>query len=380
MGRKERNIPWMMDLRAIQQAYRGKRILITGHTGFKGAWLTLWLSQLGCETGGFALDPKPGAEKLFALVESRLAADWREDIRQAEALSRAVESFQPDFVFHLAAQPLVIDSYRDPLNTVSTNVVGTAHLLDALRNKAPAAHSVVVTTDKCYENVERAEPYREHDPLGGHDVYAASKASAEIITSAFRRSFFETAQVPGRVATARGGNVIGGGDYAENRILPDMVKALAAKQPVPVRNPGATRPWQHVLDCLSGYLALGAWLASPTAGEKGQPRAFNFGPAEDCERSVGDLVEQAIEFWPGTWRDHSLPDAPHEATRLQISIERAAAVLDWRPVWHFPETVRRTVDWYRADQDHYDHASLEGIMLEQIAAFQSDAAMPPAEP
>jgi len=357
----------------FENAYRGKRVLVTGHTGFKGSWLVFWLSRMGCEVGGFALDPKPEALKLFNTSESSLAADYREDIRDEKAVADAVRSFKPDFVFHLAAQPLVIESYHDPTGTISTNVCGTANLLDAIRKEAPAAHTVIVTTDKCYENVERPDSYSETDPLGGHDVYAASKAAAEIITAAFRRSFFETASVVGRLATARGGNVIGGGDFANNRIVPDLVRALAANEVIPVRNPDATRPWQHVLDCLSGYLALGAWLASDAAKENSQTRAFNFGPSPDCERSVRDLVDQAIEYWPGSWRDESDSDAPHEASRLRICIDLADSVLDWHPVWHFPETVKRTLEWYQTENAASDDVPVEKLMASQIEEFQSSA-------
>ena len=360
----------------LETVYCGKRVLVTGHTGFKGSWLTLWLSQMGSEVAGLALDPKPEAEKLFKIVSPNLTADHRLDICDAAGVAEVVRSCQPDIVFHLAAQPLVIDSYRDPLTTVSTNVSGTANLLNAIRENAPEAHTVIVTTDKCYENREWPYAYRETDHLGGHDIYAASKAAAEIITAAFRRSFFETGDVPGRVATARGGNVIGGGDYADNRIVPDMVRALSKGESVGVRNPHATRPWQHVLDCLSGYLTLGAWLSSDQAsGENVSQRAFNFGPTSDCERSVHDLVTETLNHWPGAWEDQSAPGAVHEASRLSIAIDLAASILKWSPSWDFLTTVQRTVEWYRAESNGNDGSELRDLMIAQIGAFnaQSDS-------
>ncbi len=356
----------------IVTSFSGKRVLVTGHTGFKGSWLTLWLSHLGSEVTGLALDPKPEAEKLFNIVRSNLARDYRLDICDSAGVAEVVRNCNPDYVFHLAAQPLVIDSYRDPITTVSTNVLGTANLLDAIRENAPRANTVVVTTDKCYENRDWSYSYRETDQLGGHDIYSASKAAAEIVTGAFRRSFFETEEVPALVVTARGGNVIGGGDYAANRIFPDIVRALAENESIKVRNPYATRPWQHVLDCLSGYLALAAWLTSDkTSGEYASQRAFNFGPSTDCERSVHDLVTETLRHWPGAWEDQSPSGAVHEASRLSISIDLAAAVLKWRPSWDFSTTVQRTVEWYRADSNGGSESELRELMILQIEAFSA---------
>lgn len=359
----------------FENTYRGKRILVTGHTGFKGSWLAFWLAQMDCEIAGLALDPQPGAEKLFDIVAPTLSEDHRQDIRDAKAVTEIVQSFEPDFVFHLAAQPLVIESYRDPLTTVSTNVLGTTNLLDAIRLGAPKAHTVVVTTDKCYENKESQYSYRESDALGGHDVYSASKAATEIITSAFGRSFFESTDVPGKLATARGGNVIGGGDFADKRIMPDIVNALAAGESIPVRNPAATRPWQHVLDCLSGYLTLGGWLASDAAGGQDQPRAFNFGPSPDCERTVRDMIEEVFQSWPGTWEDESDPAALHEASQLSIAIDLADSVLDWRPTWDFSETIGRTIEWYRVNSSSSNDTGLKQLMTSQIAAFEAASSL-----
>jgi CDP-glucose 4,6-dehydratase len=244
-------------------------------------------------------------------------------------------------------------------------------LLEAVRAESPDATVVVVTTDKCYENREWAYSYRETDALGGRDPYSASKAAAEIATAAWRASFFDGAEVSGRIATARAGNVIGGGDYADDRIVPDLVRALAAGQALGVRSPGSTRPWQHVLDCLSGYLALARWLATDPSASGHCERAFNFGPTQESERTVGDLVEECLRHWPGRWEDLSEPGAPHEATRLAVSIERSRAVLGWRPNWDFPTAVAETIEWYRARTEGASPSELRGIMNRQIAAFEA---------
>ena len=250
---------------AMKEFYQGKSVLVTGNTGFKGSWLTVWLKALGAEVSGFALEPEDGA-RLFRVVEGCLVRDFRGDMRDLSRVESAIEDTKPDLVLHLAAQALVRRSYEQPLETLTTNVVGTANLLDAVRRISPGSHCVIVTSDKCYENRGWDYAYRETDHLGGHDVYSASKGAAEIVVSSWRRSFFECENVPGRVATARGGNVIGGGDFSVNRIVPDAMRALSEGKPIGVRNPGATRPWQHVLDCLSGYLVLGAWLTGVEAG------------------------------------------------------------------------------------------------------------------
>ncbi|NNE91637.1 MAG: CDP-glucose 4,6-dehydratase [Verrucomicrobiales bacterium] len=349
--------------------YDSKRVLITGHTGFKGSWLSLWLNFLGAKVEGIALNPEPHSRRLYDTVQPSISKDHRFDILEAEEVRQIVRVFQPDFVFHLAAQPLVIESYRDPIGTVKTNVIGTVNLLDAIRQEAPQAHAVIVTTDKVYENLDWAYPYREPDRLGGHDVYAASKAATEILTTAFRKSFFETPETPGKIATARGGNVIGGGDYAPDRIFPDVIRALSANRQVKVRNPNATRPWQHVLDCLSGYLTLGTWLESnQDSNPRSTPRAFNFGPTPDCERTVQDLVEEILKSWNGSWSNIANSNL-HEASRLRIAIDLAESELNWRPVWGFSETVAQTVQWYRGDHDNFSTNDLKELMVSQIKAF-----------
>jgi len=308
------------------------------------------------------LDP-PTDPNLFAVVADGLDGDFRCDVRDLGGLRRVVNEIQPDFVFHLAAQPLVLDSYRNPLDTLTTNVVGTANLLECLRDVDQPCACVVVTSDKCYANQEWEFAYRECDPLGGKDVYSASKAAAEIMTAAWERSFFQSGPV--RIATARGGNVIGGGDFAPNRIVPDAMKAFSEGEALSVRSPAATRPWQHVLDCLGGYLALGQWLAGPSAVPSPH-RSFNFGPDPGSLRSVRDLLGEIQKHWPGEWVDASLPDQPHEAGRLAVAIDRAAAVLGWKPSWHFSEAVENTVAWYRLFYGGAGRDELKGAMLQQM--------------
>jgi len=321
--------------------YSGKRILVTGHTGFKGSWLVTWLNSLGSEVSGYGMDP--GGKSLSTILDPILRRDERGDLRDIDRLRTAVEEIRPDIVFHLAAQALVGESYKNPLETVTTNVVGTANLLECLRSLSYDCHCVVVTSDKCYSNREWEFAYRESDHLGGHDVYSASKAAAEIVTAAWSSSFFTGR---GGIVTARGGNVIGGGDFTRGRLFPDCVAALSENRKIELRNPNSIRPWQHVLDCLSGYLRLGEWLMSDSF-RSNKERAFNFGPVAESQRSVAELVGEIFESWPGQWIDSSNPLAPHEADRLAVSIDRASSTLGWTPTWQFSDAVRETVQWYR---------------------------------
>lgn len=353
--------------------FAGKRVLLTGHTGFKGAWLSLYLHRLGAKVSGFSLPPEPCQEPLFRIVHEEPTlmehGDYRGNLLEPEVLRECVKEVQPDFVFHLAAQSLVRRSYRSPVETFGANVMGTAHLLDAVYHEAPESIVVVVTTDKCYENREWIYGYRETDPLGGRDPYSASKAAAELVTAAWRSSFFDQAGVVGRVATARAGNVIGGGDFAEDRIFPDLVRALSEGRPPGIRSPRSTRPWQHVLDCLTGYLWLARWLSGDNGPRGESARSFNFGPVFDSERSVANLVSECLRHWPGSWEDLSTPGAPHEAARLAVSSERANAVLGWRPRWGFETAVAETVRWYRAHTDGASAPALREMMLRQIEGF-----------
>jgi CDP-glucose 4,6-dehydratase len=327
---------------AFGDVYRGRTVFLTGHTGFKGAWLAEWLLALGARVIGYALPPPTDPAVFTQLgLARRLDRHILADINDLSALRDAIIEAQPDFVFHLAAQPLVRESYRAPVETFATNVLGTAHVLESLRALEKPCAAVIVTTDKCYENREWLHGYRESDPLGGRDPYSASKAAAEIVTASFRASFFGEGKV--RIATARAGNVIGGGDWAADRIVPDCIRALTAGKPIDVRNPGAVRPWQHVLEPLAGYL----WLAARLTHDAALATAFNFGPGHDANRTVGELASEVLKHWPGRWRDRSDPHAPHEAKLLQLSTDKTHAQLGWAPAWTFSDAVRETVRWYR---------------------------------
>lgn len=344
-------------------AYRGRRVLVTGHTGFKGSWLSLWLRELGAEVTGLALDPstQPSHWDLLSLPID----DLRIDVRNAEMVRALITEAKPDIIFHLAAQPLVRRSYREPLTTWDTNVMGTAHLLDAVRHTPRVRAVVVVTSDKCYLNRELPRPYREDDRLGGHDPYSASKAGAEIVTASYRDSFFGE---PGSalIATARGGNVIGGGDWSEDRLIPDLVRAVAAGESLVIRSPKATRPWQHVLDCLSGYLVLGQRLL---AGEKDFAEAWNFGPADEGNRTVEQVLAGLADVWPQVhWRE-STDAGPHEAGLLQLDIAKAQSRLAWRPVWGFEEAIGATARWYQRWVQSGDVSSAE-----ELGVYVGDAA------
>jgi CDP-glucose 4,6-dehydratase len=351
--------------------YAGKRVLVTGHTGFKGSWLALWLKQLGATVAGVGLaaPTKPNAHELF----QSLAFDQQTecDLRNVEAFEAVVREFSPDLVFHLAAQPLVRASYAQPLESLQVNALGTANVLEAIRRVESPAAVIVVTTDKCYENRGWEYGYRETDALGGHDVYSMSKAAAELIVQSWRRSFFGPNPKLGNVATARAGNVIGGGDYAEDRIVPDSVRALLEKRAIMVRNPSATRPWQHVFDCLSGYLWLGARLARAPK-DATLAAAFNFGPGIGADRPVFELVTELLKTWPGQWQHAESPNAPHEAEKLNLAIDKAAALLQWFPTWHFEETVLHTATWYY--QRHVlKTANIIKFSLAQIESFTKAA-------
>ncbi|HZV36637.1 MAG TPA: CDP-glucose 4,6-dehydratase [Verrucomicrobiae bacterium] len=346
--------------------YQGRRVLVTGHTGFKGGWLSLWLKEMGATVHGVSL-PAPTNPNFHEIIAAHVFKSEIEcDIRDLATLSKAIQKTKPEVVFHLAAQPLVRLSYAQPIETFQTNALGTANLLEAVRKAELPCPVVVVTSDKCYENREWEFAYRENDPLGGHDVYSMSKAATELVAQAWNRSFFRPDKKLGPVVTVRAGNVIGGGDYAADRILPDCVRALMAKKPILVRNPRAVRPWQHVLECLSGYL----WLAARLQGEEKTSRlvgAFNFGPEPSSRQPVQRLVEEVLAHWPGKWVDGSDPKSVHEATLLTLSIEKAGALLQWSPAWDFDQAMKRSVEWYRER-----HASRNKEML-AFSGAQIDA-------
>jgi CDP-glucose 4,6-dehydratase len=378
----------------LTKTFSGKRVFVTGHTGFKGSWLSEWLLGMGAIVHGYALTPDTNPSLFEQLGLSERMEHEIADIRDAESVRKSIHAFQPDFIFHLAAQPLVRRSYAIPVETYETNVMGTINVLEALRSYAQAKLSggvveslngsaesrdqpfnlstlqqsqhpvvaVMITTDKCYENHESGRAYEESDPLGGHDPYSSSKAMAEIATAAYRNSYFQTGPV--RIASARAGNVIGGGDWAEDRIVPDAMRALDQGEKIAVRNPSAVRPWQHVLEPLSGYLLLAARIAASRVEDEslssafgaststGQLQlaslcnAFNFGPGTGSNRTVADLVTEILKHRSGSWTDASQSGALHEATLLNLSIEKAERLLGWKPKWDFEETIAKTVSWY----------------------------------
>ena len=340
-------------------------VFLTGHTGFKGGWLSLCLRALGAKVHGYALDPNT-TPSLFEVagVASTLASDTRADLADLAALQAALAAAQPTVVFHLAAQPLVRASYADPLGTFATNVMGTAHLLEAVRGVPSVRAVVVVTTDKVYDNREWVYPYRESDALGGHDPYSASKGAAEIVTASYRASFFHAAGAA-QIATARAGNVIGGGDWAADRLVPDCVQAFAAQRPVHLRYPGAVRPWQHVLEPLSAYLCLAeALLEQPSYAAT----AWNFGPDARGDATVGDVAQRLAALW-GQGAQVEIPEGgvhPHEAGQLRLDISRARAELGWQPRWSLDQALEHTVAWQRAWLAGQDMAALSRA---QIAAY-----------
>ena len=358
----------------LHNIYTGKRVLITGHTGFKGAWLSEWLLSLGAELCGFSLSP-PTTPSLFEQLG--LAARMRHvlgDVRDMAAVQAVVDDFKPQFVFHLAAQPLVRLSYEIPIETYATNVMGTAHVLEAIRKSCLKCAVVVITTDKCYDNQEWLHSYRESDPMGGYDPYSSSKGAAELVISAYRRSYFH-ADSPVKLASARAGNVIGGGDWALDRIVPDCIRSLKTNSVIPVRNRIATRPWQHVLEPLSGYLWLGAAISNQQHAlfhfeSSLYESGFNFGPALTSNRTVADLVQEVLKHWPGQWEDRSDPKAVHEAKLLNLATDKAFHLLKWAPVWGFEETIRQTIEWYRQGDTASD---LAAMTRRQIQSYSQGA-------
>lgn len=344
------------------QFWQGKTVLLTGHTGFKGAWLSLWLQAMEADVHGFALDP-PTTPSLF--VEANVGSGMSSrtaDIRTPGAIADCIDAVQPEIVFHMAAQPLVRASYDDPISTYETNVMGTVRLLDALRGADSARVVVNITSDKSYENNERTWGYRESDPVGGRDPYSNSKACSELVTSAYRRSFLADEGVA--VASARAGNVIGGGDWAADRLVPDALRAFADHEAVTLRRPDAVRPWQHVLEPLSGYLALAEKLwAEPQAFAE----AWNFGPADEDALPVAHVIEALTELWGdgATWQpDHDT--GPHEASWLKLDISKARTMIGWHPTWTLDEALVRVVDWHRAWLAGED---MRTFTLDQIREF-----------
>lgn len=344
-------------MKQFADVYRGRRILLTGHTGFKGSWLALWLHELGADVTGVALSPE-SEQNHWDLLKLQIA-DHRIDIRDLNALQQVFQDARPEIVFHLAAQPLVRRSYRDPLGTWSTNVMGTANVLEACRGVSGIRAIVAITTDKCYQNREWSWGYREIDPLGGHDPYSASKAGAELVAASYRSAYFNTYSGP-LLATARAGNVIGGGDWSQDRLIPDLICAIARCESLEIRSPSATRPWQHVLESLSGYLLLGQKLLE---GETGFAEAWNFGPEPEGNRTVSEVLGRFNKEWEAASWHVTENTQPHEANLLYLDSSKARKLLGWQPVWSFDTALVKTAAWYRSWLE--DHALISRSQLHE---------------
>lgn len=341
--------------------WRGKRVFLTGHSGFKGGWMTLWLEALGAKVCGYSLKPdySPNLYTIFNLA-SRCERSIEADIRDYDTLAKAIRDCEPELVIHMAAQPLVRKSYREPLATIATNVDGTANVLEACRGVESVRGILIITTDKCYKNKETSQAYTEEDELGGRDIYSASKACAEIITHAYRQSFFENGQVS--VVTARAGNVIGGGDWSEDRLVPDAARAFSNKEKLVIRSPKAVRPWQHVAEPVLGYLMLSKAMLE----RRPLSPAYNFGPDQALVAEVGRVVESFASHWKptGEWCIEAPKEALHEATLLTLDSSRAKKELGWKPSFGFEDSIAHTAKWYRTYYEGQDAKALHKQMLE----------------
>ncbi len=338
----------MVEFEFMERVYRGKKVFVTGHTGFKGSWLIKTLSILGAEVKGYALDPLTSSD-LYNLIEGdALCTSVIGDIRNLDKLEAEINSFRPDFIFHLAAQPLVRLSYEFPVETFEVNVMGTANVLESLRKYDGECVAVLITTDKVYYNNEWVYPYRESDRLGGYDPYSSSKACAELLIDSYRNSYFNLGSYENHkksIAVARAGNVIGGGDWSKDRLIPDIVRSLSQSAEISVRSPNSVRPWQHVIEPVVGYLRLGAFMRKNPIKYS---QAFNFGPIAEDALSVLDLLKLCIEIWgSGTYKVERDPNALHEAGLLKLDISKAASDLQWRPKLNVKESVRYTMNWYK---------------------------------
>jgi CDP-glucose 4,6-dehydratase len=347
--------------------WNGKKVFLTGHTGFKGSWLSLWLTSMGAKVTGYALAPNTTPNLFDVLaINSLIEKSHIGDIRDLAGLQKAMTEAKPDVVIHMAAQPLVRYSYANPVETYATNVMGTVHVLECSRSINELRATVIVTTDKCYENKEWVWGYRENEPMGGYDPYSNSKGCAELVTSAYRQSYFSGPNSINKVASARAGNVIGGGDWSEDRLIPDAIKAFEANKPLMIRNPLATRPWQHVLEPLSGYLILAQALF-------GQGLAFasgwNFGPRDEDNRSVQEVVDLLISGWgaSASWEKEGL-EQPHEANLLKLDCSKARAQLGWTPKWDLKNAVQKIVEWQKAFQAK---ENMQEVSLSQINHYMS---------
>ena len=353
----------------FQGVFKNKKVLVTGNTGFKGSWLALWLHTIGANVIGVALDPPSKPSHFEAAKLTEFFDDYRLDIRDGDALNRIVSKTQPDFIFHLAAQSLVRQSYLNPVETYMTNVLGTLNLLEALRSSVKKTTAVLITSDKCYDNVEWIWGYRETDALGGPDPYSASKGAAELVIRSYIKSFFPK-DGNTRIAVARAGNVIGGGDWAQDRIVPDCVRSWAKGKSVQLRNPQATRPWQHVLEPLSGYLTLAVEL-NQSPEHHGEP--FNFGPPAQQNHTVFELVQEMSRYWDKVrWEEISDSDEPpYESGLLKLNCDKALNYLHWQAVLPFNETLRMTSEWYRS---YYENPlKIRNVTLSNIQNYEAFA-------
>jgi CDP-glucose 4,6-dehydratase len=344
--------------------WQGKRVYLTGHTGFKGSWLSLWLSSMGTIVKGYALNP-PTSPSLFdeAHIADKIDSETG-DIRDLNQLRISMIEFDPDIVIHMAAQPLVRTSYKEPLETYETNVMGTAKVLEVARSCVNLKSIVSVTTDKCYENKEWVWGYREDEAMGGHDPYSSSKGCAELVSSAYRRSFMQEQGVG--LATVRAGNVIGGGDWAEDRLIPDILRAFEKNKSVVIRNPSSTRPWQHVLEPLSGYLVLAqALYEDPTSYAEG----WNFGPHDEGAKPVDWILNHMVASWPGASWQLDQDAHPHEAGYLKLDVSKAKAKLNWQPTWHIEQTLEKIVKWHQAWLNQED---MQALCLQEINEYMRD--------
>jgi len=346
--------------------WKNRRVMITGHTGFKGSWLVQLLNQLGAEVFGYALKPDTQPALFIEANLSKFCRHTIANIQDITRLQKLVHSAQPEVVFHLAAQPLVLHSYQEPLETWKTNLLGTANLLESLRQIKHLCVAIIVTTDKVYENREWNYAYRETDRLGGYDPYSSSKAAVELAVASWRKSFLSSPISKVRLASARAGNVIGGGDWSKDRIVPDMVRHLVAEKLIPVRNPNAIRPWQHVLEPLAGYLRLAEWVYN--SDHPKLQSAFNFGPDIESCRTVKDLVEEGLKHWSGQWDKGALEVSPHEAELLKLSTDKVHSLIKWTPRWNFEKAVWKTFEWYY--RHHQGESAIE-LMQEQINDYQT---------
>ena len=344
--------------------WQGKRVFLTGHTGFKGSWLSLWLASLGAEVKGYALNP-PTSPSLFneakidSVIDSQIG-----DIRDQDALYESMIEFNPDILIHMAAQPLVRYSYDAPIETYEVNVIGTAKVLEVARRCSNLKAIVNITTDKCYENDERSQGYKEDDPMGGHDPYSSSKGCAELVASAYRRSFLQEQGIG--LASVRAGNVIGGGDWADDRLIPDILRSFEKSEPVIIRNPKATRPWQHVLEPLSGYLILAEKLYK---NQKEYAEGWNFGPNEKDVKPVDWILNSMISKWPNASWQLDQNSNPHEAGFLKLDIAKAESRLNWKPVWELSYTLKKIVEWHQAWLNRED---MQAACLAEIEEYMRD--------